>query len=164
LVQVKAVYPGSFDPPTFGHVDVIKRTLNIFRELTVVIAESSKKTALFTAAERKVLLEKILVGKNVKVEIHRGLTVDYVKKSGAKVIIRGLRAVSDFEYELQMATMNRKLEPEIETLIIMTGEEFSYISSNAVKEVAMHGGDISKVVPPEVVEALKNKVSKERPS
>jgi pantetheine-phosphate adenylyltransferase len=158
LVQVKAVYPGSFDPPTLGHVDVIKRSLNIFRGLTVVIAESSKKTALFTALERKTLLEEILSGMNVKVEIHRGLTVDYVKKSGAKVIIRGLRAVSDFEYELQMATMNRKLEPEIETLIIMTGEEFSYISSNAVKEVALHGGDISKVVPTEVVDAVRKKL------
>ena len=117
-----------------------------------------KKTALFTALERKELLEKILKGKNVKVEIHGGLTVQYVKNVGAKVIIRGLRAVSDFEYELQMATMNRKLEPEIETLIIMTGEEFSYISSNAVKEVAMHGGDISKVVPTEVVIAVRQKV------
>jgi pantetheine-phosphate adenylyltransferase len=156
---VKAVYPGSFDPPTLGHLDVIQRALNIFGELTILVAESSKKTSLFTASERKDLLENILRGKKVHVETSKGLTVDYVKKAGAKVIIRGLRAISDFEYELQMATMNRKLEPTIETLVIMTGEEFSYISSNTVKEVAMHGGDISKVVPPLVVEAVKKKLS-----
>jgi len=155
---VIAVYPGSFDPPTLGHIDVIKRALNIFGELTVLVAESSKKTSLFSPQERKNLLEKVLEGKNVKVEIHGGLTVDYVKKIGGRVIIRGLRAVSDFEYELQMATMNRKLQPTIETLIIMTGEEFSYISSNTVKEVAYHGGDISKVVPQVVDEAVKNKM------
>ncbi len=153
-----AVYPGSFDPPTLGHIDVIRRAVNIFGELTVLVAESSKKTSLFTAQERKTLLEKVLEGKNVRVEIHSGLTVDYVKKIGGKVIIRGLRAVSDFEYELQMATMNRKLQPTIETLIIMTGEEFSYISSNTVKEVAHHGGDISKVVPPTVDEAVRKKM------
>ena len=153
-----AVYPGSFDPPTLGHVDVIKRALNIFGELTVLIAKSSKKTALFSPQERKELLEKIFKGQKVLVEIHDGLTVDYVKKVGGKVIIRGLRAVSDFEYELQMATMNRKLQPSIETLVIMTGEEFSYISSNTVKEVAEHGGDISKVVPSLVNEAVQKKL------
>lgn len=155
---VKAVYPGSFDPPTLGHIDIIRRALRIFGEITVVVAKSSKKEGLFTAEERKKLLEQSLGDlKNVKVDIHDGLTVDYVKKNGAQVIIRGLRAVSDFEYELQMATMNRKLYPDIETLIIMTGEEYFYISSNTVKEVASHGGDISKVVPPAVVKAVKEK-------
>ena len=158
FIPLKAVYPGSFDPPTLGHIDIIKRALRIFGELTVIIAESSKKTALFSAQERKVLLEQILEGHKVKVDIHGGLTVDFAKSLGAKVIIRGLRAVSDFEYELQMATMNRKLDPDIETLIIMTGEEFSYISSNTVKEVAFHHGDISKVVPAKVVEAVRRKL------
>jgi pantetheine-phosphate adenylyltransferase len=157
---VKAVYPGSFDPPTLGHLDIIKRALNIFGELTIVIAENTKKTTLFSTAERKALLEKILEGKKITIDTHDGLTVDYVRKVGGKVIIRGLRALSDFEYELQMATMNRKLSPDIETLIIMTGEEFSYISSNIVKEVAIHGGDLAKVVPPAIVDALKKKLKK----
>jgi pantetheine-phosphate adenylyltransferase len=156
---LKAVYPGSFDPPTLGHIDIIKRALNIFDELIVLVAESSKKSSFFTIDERKELLALSLKDtKNVKIDSFGGLTVDYTKKVGAKVIIRGLRAVSDFEYEFQMATMNRKLRPDIETMVIMTGEEFFYISSNTVKEVAMHGGDISQVVPPAVVKAVAKKL------
>lgn len=159
--QIKAVYPGSFDPPTLGHLDVIERALKIFGSVTVLIAESSRKSALFTPAERKSLLEKCLKNfKNVTVKTHSGLTVDYAQKIGAQVIIRGLRAVGDFEYEFQMATMNRKLHPNIETLTIMTGEKYYYISSNTVKEVAVHGGDISKLVHPAVMDAVKKKFKK----
>lgn len=155
---MKAVYPGSFDPPTLGHIDVIERAVRIFGSLTVVVAQSSRKSSLFSDQERKALVEASTRHlKNVKVDIHDGLTVDYMKETGSNVIIRGLRAVSDFEYEFQMATMNRKLDPEIETLIIMTGEKYYYIASNTVKEIALHGGDVSKLVPPPVVEALKNK-------
>ena len=158
-MQLKAVYPGSFDPPTLGHLDIIKRALNIFDELIVLVADSSKKSSFFTMDERKELLSQCLKDtKNVKIDSSPGLTVDYTKKVGAKVIIRGLRAVSDFEYEFQMATMNRKLRPEIETMVIMTGEEYFYISSNTVKEVATHGGDISKVVPAAVVTAFAKKL------
>jgi pantetheine-phosphate adenylyltransferase len=157
--QVKAIYPGSFDPPTLGHLDVIERALKIFKNLTVLIAPSPRKNPLFTAKERKALLEESLKGvKGVTVDIYDGLTVDYVRKSGGHVIIRGLRAVSDFEYEFQMATMNRKLHPEIETMVIMTGEKFYYIASNTVKEVAMHGGDISQLVPPCVIKAVQKKL------
>jgi len=156
---IKAVYPGSFDPPTLGHIDIIERALKIFGNLTVVVAQSSRKNSLFSANERKALLQESLVGlKNVAVDVHDGLTVDYMKKNNAQVIIRGLRAISDFEYELQMATMNRKLYPEIETMIIMSGEKFYYIASNTVKEVAMHGGDISQLVPRPVVDAVKKKL------
>lgn len=156
--QIKAVYPGSFDPPTLGHIDVIGRALKIFGHITVLIARSSSKNSLFTPEERKALLEKSLEGmKNVKVAIHDGLTVDYARTHDAQVILRGLRAVGDFEYEFQMATMNRKLHPEIETLTIMTGEKFYYVSSNTVKEVALHGGDISELVHPAVAEEVKKK-------
>src|ERR1700722_10113946 len=161
LQTVKAVYPGSFDPPTLGHIDIVERAVKIFGGLTVLVAESSRKNALFSARERKELIEASVKHiKNVNVDITEGLTVDYVRKQKGQVIIRGLRAVSDFEYELQMATMNRKLHPEIETLIIMTGESFYYIASNTVKEVAIHGGDISQLVPAPVVAAVKKKLNR----
>jgi pantetheine-phosphate adenylyltransferase len=156
---VKAVYPGSFDPPTFGHLDVIQRACKIFGTVTILIAESPRKSPLFNVDERRELLEECIKDfKNVSVDAFDGLTVDYVRKTGANAILRGLRAVSDFEYEFQMATMNRKLAPDIETLIMMTGESFYYISSNTVKEVAVHGGDISKLVPEPVVRAVRKKL------
>jgi pantetheine-phosphate adenylyltransferase len=162
LKTVKAVYPGSFDPPTLGHIDIIERAVKIFGGLTILIAESSRKTGLFTAQERKELIEKSISHlKNVTVDLYSGLTVNYVKENKAQVIIRGLRAVSDFEYELHMSTMNKKLAPEIETLVIMTGENFYYIASHTVKEVAMHGGDTSKLVPGPVARALEKKFKKE---
>ena len=158
--RVKAVYPGSFDPVTLGHIDIIKRALKIFGELTVLVAESPRKNSLFTPQERKKLLEESLQNcEGATVDIFKGLTMDYAKRNGAGVVIRGLRAVSDFEYELSMATMNRKLNPEIETLVIMSGENFYYISSNTVKEVALMGGDLSGLVPEPVVKALKKKIS-----
>ncbi len=159
--SIKAVYPGSFDPVTLGHIDVIKRALKIFGELTILVAESPRKNSLFTSQERKELLEQSLEGmEGFTVDIFTGLTMDYAKKNGAGVVIRGLRAVSDFEYELSMATMNRKLNPDIETLIIMSGENFYYIASNTVKEVAMFGGDLTGLVPEPVVHALQKKISK----
>ncbi len=157
--KLVAVYPGSFDPPTLGHIDIIERALKVFGELVVLIAESPTKKSLFTAQERKVLLQNCLKKlQNVKVDIHGGLTVDYLKKIKGHVIIRGLRAVSDFENELQMATMNRKLYPEIETFAVMTSEKYHYISSHTVKEVAIHGGDISELVPEPVIKAIKSKM------
>ena len=160
-MPVKAVYPGSFDPPTLGHIYVIERAVKIFGNLIVVVANNSRKNTLFSAEERKKLLEEALKNvKGVTVDIYEGLTVDYVRSRGAQLIIRGLRAVSDFEYELQMATMNRKLFPDIETFVIMTSEKFYYISSNTVKEVAMHGGDITQLVPPNVARAVEKKLKK----
>ena len=145
-----------------GHLDIIERTVKIFGGLTVLIAESSQKKCLFTSEERKILIEKSTGHlENVMVDVASGLTVDYMKRSGARVIIRGLRAVSDFEYELQMCLMNRKLNPEVETMIIMSGEKYYYIASNTVKEVAFHGGDISQLVPEPVVKAMKKKYHKE---
>ena len=156
---VKAVYPGSFDPVTLGHVDIIKRALKIFGTLTVLVADNSRKQVLFSAQERKDLLQESLSDlKGITIDIFSGLTMDYAKKSGAGVVIRGLRAVSDFEYELSMATMNRKLNPDIETLVIMSGENFYYIASNTVKEVALFGGNLTGLVPEPVIRALKNKL------
>lgn len=153
-----AVYPGSFDPPTLGHIDIIQRAAKIFDNLVVLIAKSSKKTTLFSEDERKELLNQCLKNiKGVTVDCYDGLTVDYLEKIKGRVIIRGLRAISDFDYELQMATMNRKLNPDIETFVIMTDEKFYYIASNTVKEVAQHHGDISKLVPEPVAIALKKK-------
>lgn len=161
LETVKAVYPGSFDPPTLGHIDIIERAAKIFGGLTVLVAESSRKNGLFSADERKELIEQSVKHvKNVTVDVTDGLTVDYVRKTKSNVIVRGLRAVSDFEYEFQMATMNRKLYPEVETFVMMTGENFYYIASNIVKEVATHGGDISKLVPLPVIQAVKSKLRK----
>lgn len=157
--NVKAVYPGTFDPPTLGHIDIIERVLKVFGKATVLVARSSKKTALFSEEERLQLLREStshLTGLNI--EIHSGLTVDFMTKSKSQVIIRGLRAVSDFEYELQMAMMNKKLGPNVETFIVMTSEKFYSISSNMVKEVAAHGGDLSQLVPQPVVAALKSKL------
>ena len=158
-LPLKAIYPGSFDPPTFGHLDIIERAVKLFGSLTVLVAHSSRKSALFTPTERKALLEKSVehLGGRVKVDIHEGLTADYARKAGASVLIRGLRAVSDFEYEFQMASINRKLYPDIETVVIMTGEKFYYIASTAVKEVAVNGGDMTELVPKHVAESIRKK-------
>ncbi len=158
-----AVYPGSFDPITLGHIDIIRRIQKMFGEVTVVISQSPRKSYLFSADERKALVMASLKdhsGKSLKgvtVDVYDGLTVDYVKKVGARVIIRGLRAVTDFEYEFVMANMNRKLAPNIETMIVFASPEFYYISSSTLKEVAIHGGSVKDMVPPAVNEALKDK-------
>ncbi len=161
--QSIAVYPGSFDPITLGHIDIIQRLADFYQELVVLVANSAVKTQLFTAEERAVLIKESLSGKsNVRVEVFDGLTVDYARKVGAAVIIRGLRAVADFEYEFAMANMNRKLAPEIETMIVFTRPEYSFVSSRMVKEVAFFGGQVASLVPAPVVKALNQKVAEAR--
>lgn len=153
-----AIYPGSFDPITLGHIDIIRRIQPILGEITLLISSNSAKNGLFNPQERKLLAEAALKGlSGVTVAVHEGLTVDYLKKVKARVIIRGLRAVSDYEYELVMANMNKKLAPDVETMIVFASPEFYYVSSNTVKEVAMNGGSVKDLVPPNVVKALKIK-------
>jgi pantetheine-phosphate adenylyltransferase len=153
-----AVYPGTFDPITNGHADIMRRTLNIFDRVVVALAENVRKAPLFTIEERKAMITDAL-GHDPRIEIDHfdGLLVDYVKRRKAGVVIRGLRALADFEYEFQLAHMNRHLAPAVETLFLMTSEESFYVSSSLVKEVALMGGDVSRMVPPAVVAALKAK-------
>ena len=156
-----AIYPGSFDPITLGHVDIARRLQSILGEVTILISQHPVKKTLFSPEERKTLAEKALKGiPGIKVEIHEGLTVDYAREVGARVIARGLRAVTDFEYELVMANMNKKLAPGIETMIVFASPEFYYVASNTVKEVALHGGSVKGLVPPVVERALREKFPK----
>jgi len=150
-----AIYPGSFDPPTNGHVDVIERGHRVFERLLVAVVVNPKKQALFTPEERVEMLREIVRPfPGVQVEHFSGLLVDYVRARGARVILRGLRALSDFEYEFQMANMNRKLAPGIETCFMMTGEGNFYVSSQLIKEVARLGGSVQGLVPKNVERAL----------
>ena len=153
-----AIYPGSFDPLTNGHLSLIQRSLKMFDRLIVAIAVNPKKTPLFTEDERRQLIQDAC-GNDPRVEVDafHGLLVDYVRRRNAGVIVRGLRAVSDFEYEFQLANMNRKLAPDIETVFMMTGEDYFYISSQLVREVASFGGDVTGLVPANVNEKLKAK-------
>ena len=155
-----AVYPGSFDPVTSGHYDIIVRAARMFETLIVLVAANSTKSPLFTAEERVALLRQSCVGlPNVQVEmLPPRLLVNYVVQNGAKVIVKGLRAVSDFEYEFQMALLNRHLEPNVETIFLMTAAEHSYLSSSIVKEIARLGGDIAGLVPEAVRLALEQKL------
>ncbi len=154
-----AVYPGSFDPVTSGHYDVIVRAAGMFERLIVLVAVNSSKSPLFSAEERAELVRQACADlKNVSVEIlPPSLLVDYVIKSGAQVIVKGLRAVSDFEYEFQMALLNRHLQPGVETIFLMTAAEHAYLSSSIVKEIARLGGDIRGLVPEPVRLALAEK-------
>jgi pantetheine-phosphate adenylyltransferase len=156
-----AIYPGSFDPLTNGHLSLIQRGLKMFDKLIVAIAVNPKKQPLFTVEERKTLIRGA-IGDEPRVEVDdfQGLLVDYAKKRQAPVVLRGLRAVSDFEFEFQLANMNRRLDPEIETVFMMTGEDYFYISSNLVREVASFGGNVEGSVPPNVLEQLKRKYAK----
>ncbi|HIW20835.1 MAG TPA: pantetheine-phosphate adenylyltransferase [Candidatus Dorea intestinavium] len=157
----RGIYPGSFDPVTFGHIDIIKRAAKQVDELIVGVLNNNTKTPLFLAKERVKMLNEVTKDiPNVKVIAFQGLLVDFAKEVGATMIIRGLRAISDFEYELQMAQTNHKLYDQIETVFLFTSEEFSYVSSSLVREVATFGGDISQFVPPYVVEAMKEKTNK----
>ncbi|MEN2994978.1 MAG: pantetheine-phosphate adenylyltransferase [Thermodesulfovibrio sp.] len=156
------VYPGTFDPITNGHLDVIKRALKIFDELIVAVAISSyKKKPIFTVEERiNFIIETTKGLKNLKVEAFDGLLVDFVREKKAVAIVRGLRAVSDYEYELQLAHANRKLFKEIETVFLMPSEEYSFLSSSLVKEIAYFGGSVKNLVPSIVEKALRNKFKK----
>ncbi len=153
-----AVYPGTFDPITNGHVDIIKRALRLFDRVVVAVAINSNKTPLFSLDERIKLISTCFTNnKRVEVESTSGLIVDYAMKKKACAIVRGLRAVSDFDYELQLALMNRKLERKVETVFLMTGFRWIYISSSIIKDAARHGGDIGGVVPAHVLHALQKK-------
>jgi len=156
-----AVYPGSFDPITFGHLDIISRGLKIFDEVVIAVAENPTKKALFTTEERVDLIREVLSGNGrAIVDTFGGLLIDYVLAKGATVIIRGLRAVSDFEYEFQIAQMNRAISQEVETLFMMTSIPFSYLSSSIVKEVSSLNGPIDGLVPPIVKKALDSKYNR----
>lgn len=155
-----AVCPGSFDPITYGHLDIITRGAKVFDQVYVSILNNSSKKPLFTVEERVALIKEVTKDiPNVKVDSFQGLLVDYAKSIGANAIIRGLRAVSDFEYEMQLTSMNRFLNNEIETFYIMTNNQYSFLSSSIVKEVAQYRGTISELVPPIVEEALRTKFS-----
>jgi pantetheine-phosphate adenylyltransferase len=153
-----AVYPGSFDPITYGHLDIIERGLEVFDNIIIAVASNSEKKGLFTVAERIQHIEEAVDGNSrVTVDTFDGLLVDYVVSKGAKVILRGLRAVSDFEYEFQIAQMNHNLKREVETLFMMTSVPYGYLSSSIVKEVAGLQGPIESLVPPVVRKALAEK-------
>src|ERR1039457_5924380 len=157
--RIKAIYPGSFDPPTNGHLDLIERGSKIFDELVVAILRNPEKDPLFSVADRRKMLEAMTAGfDNVSVDTFDGLTVDYALRVEAHAIVRGIRAISDYEYELQMALMNRKLQPDVETVFMLPAEKYSYLSSRLVREVAQLGGSIKSLVPDTVERELKKKL------
>jgi pantetheine-phosphate adenylyltransferase len=159
LHKTTAIYPGSFDPPTNGHLDLIERGSKIFDELIVAILRNPEKDPLFNVSERVAMLEA-LTGhySNVRVDTFDGLTVDYADRVGAGSVLRGIRALTDYEYELQMALMNRKLRPELETVFMMPAEKYSYLSSRLVREVAKLGGSVEGLVPELVEQHLRGKL------
>jgi pantetheine-phosphate adenylyltransferase len=154
-----AIYPGSFDPPTNGHLDLIERGAKIFEELVVAILRNSEKSPMFSVAERLEMLRELTAHlKNVRIDTFDGLTVEYAKSIEATCILRGIRAISDYEYELQMALMNRKLESTLETVFMMPADKYSYVSSRLVREVAQAGGPVKGLVPEIVEEKLREKL------
>lgn len=159
-----AVYPGTFDPVTYGHIDIIKRSLKIFERVIVAVAPNPQKAPLFDINERVSMIQEATRDlKNLQVEGFDGLLVDYVKREGGIAIIRGLRAVSDFEYELQIALMNRKLDAEVETVFMMPNQEFTYLTSSIVKAVASYGGQVKDFVPEIVSKKLREKLWSPKP-
>lgn len=159
MKKVTAIYPGSFDPPTNGHLDLIERGSKIFDELVVAILRNPEKDPLFSLGERRRMLEALTAEfHNVRVDTFDGLTVEYAAKMKASAVLRGIRALSDYEYELQMALMNRKLQPKLETVFMMPAEQYSYLSSRLVREVAKLGGSIEGLVPQMVEERLREKL------
>jgi pantetheine-phosphate adenylyltransferase len=159
----KVVYPGTFDPITNGHIDIIKRASTMFDEVIVAVAGNKNKNPLFNADERRQMVTKAVKGiPNVKVDSYDGLLVDYMKKKGRRIVIRGLRAIADFEYEFQLNLMNKKLGKNIEMIYMMPAETYLYISSSAVKEVAYHGGKVQKFVPLFIAKKLIEKTSKKK--
>ncbi len=159
MKPVIAIYPGSFDPVTNGHLDLIERGAKIFDRLVVAVLRNLEKDPVFTLTERVEMLREVTrPWSNVEVDVFDGLLVYYARKRGARVILRGIRAISDYEYELQMAMMNRKLEQEIETVFLMPAEAYSYLSSRLVREIARLGGPLQGLVPPVVEQRLRAKV------
>jgi pantetheine-phosphate adenylyltransferase len=161
LPMRRAIYPGSFDPVTNGHLDVIERARTLFDEVIVAVAINDQKQPLFTPDERLAMLRQAITIDAVRVAPMDGLLVEFAASEGAHAVVRGLRAISDFEFEFQMALMNRKLDPEIETIFLMPKEEYTYLSSRIVKEIARLGGDVSAFVPSLVAEALAKKFNPE---
>jgi pantetheine-phosphate adenylyltransferase len=161
----RIIYPGTFDPITFGHVDLVGRALQLFDEVVLAIAADSTKKPLFTLEERRALAEKALAsfGTKVRVTTFNGLLIDFVVKENSRAILRGLRAISDFEFEFQMALMNRKLNDSIETLFLMPRGAYTYLSSTIIKEIGRLGGDLSAFVPKCVAEALREKYNVVKP-
>ena len=156
--MISAIYPGSFDPITYGHLDIIKRASEIFDELTIAIVDNPDKSPLFSIEERKELIVNVIKADNVRIDSFKGLLVQYATDNAFQTIIRGLRAVSDFDYEFQMSLTNRRLGENIDTIFFMTDEKYSYLSSSIVKQVCRYGGDISSFVPEEVSLSLKEKL------
>jgi pantetheine-phosphate adenylyltransferase len=155
---MKVIYPGSFDPPTNGHLDLVKRSSGIFENLEVVIADNPRKQYTFSAEERFEMITTMVADfPNVQVTIWRGLIVDFAEKVGARIILRGVRALSDFDYEFELSMMNRALNTKIETILMPTDQKYFVLRSSSMKEVAVFGGDISEMVPPIVEKALKEK-------
>jgi pantetheine-phosphate adenylyltransferase len=155
-----AVYPGTFDPFTFGHIDIARRAHRLFPRLVIAVTTNPEKSALFSLEERRQIIRDTTRGmRGVSIDSFDGLLVDYVRRKGARVVIRGIRALSDFEYEFQMALMNRKLCDEIETVFLMPHEKYSYLSSRLVREIALLGGDVSGFVTPMVEKMLKERAA-----
>ena len=160
-MSAKALYPGTFDPPTNGHVDLIQRGAKLFEHLTVAILNNPVKNPLFTVAERvEMLQESTAALPNVSIATFDGLMVEFGRQQGATAVLRGIRAISDYEYEFQMALMNRRLAPEIETVFLQPAGRYSFISSRMLKEVFSFGGDVTGLVPPNVLKRLRGRMSK----
>ncbi len=156
----KAIYPGSFDPLTYGHIDMIRRASRMVDELVVAVLINSAKKPLFSINERVSMIEESFPDlSNIKVTSFEGLTAEFARNAGADIIVRGLRAVTDFEYELQIAQTNRVISPQLDTIFLTTSLEYAYLSSTIVREVASYGGDISKFVPPHIAEKVYQKYS-----
>ena len=160
----KAIYPGSFDPLTNGHLDVLERAVGLFDEVVIAVARDSTKTSLFTVDERVEMIRTAVKNPHVRVVSFEGLLVNFAQQESAVALVRGLRAVSDFEFEFQLALMNRKLSPTLETVFLMPREELTYISSRLVKEIARLGGNIDLFVPPNVAKALRERLHQQPPS
>jgi pantetheine-phosphate adenylyltransferase len=159
LRRIKVIYPGSFDPPTNGHLDLIERGSKIFDELVVAILRNPEKDPLFSVADRRQMIEAMTADfENVSVDTFDGLTVEYAVRVEATAVLRGIRAISDYEYELQMALMNRKFQPNLETVFMMPAEQYSYLSSRLVREIAQLGGSVDCLVPDLVAQKLREKM------
>lgn len=164
-MKTLALYPGSFDPITFGHLDILQRATELFDKVIVTIAINSRKETVFTGDEREALLKECLMDKDwaerVDIEQFSGLLVDFAKQKNAQTLVRGVRQISDFEYEFRMALTNRRLAPNVDTVFLMPNEHLTFISASLVKEVAIWGGDLSSFVPEHVATALKEKIKKQ---